>query len=303
MNPIKDFSELSTRLCELHIHKRVVVVCAHDLHTQYAIQRAAREGFASFILVGDTDKLVVFPELKELSDRIKYVDVKDGADAAAEEAVRIVRCGEADILMKGIINTDNLLHAVLNKNHGLMVAGRVLSHLAVVKIPTYHKLLFIIDAAVIPKPTYSQFIAEIKYAVDVCNRFGISQPRIALLHCVEKVNSQFPHTLDYQEIVQKAKQGDFGDVIVDGPLDLLISCDKESAAIKGVHSPIDGEADVLVFPNIESGNVFYKSVSLFAKADMAGTLQGTNCPVIVTSRGDSGETKFNSLAMACLTSK
>ncbi len=302
MEPIKDFNDLTTALRTLGIHKHVAAICASDAHTQYAVQRAVKEGFATFTLIGNEDFLTPYPELKQMKDKIRIIDIKS-ADDAAVEAVRMVRAGEADLLMKGIINTDNLLHVVLNRKDGLMPAGKVLSHLAAVKIPTYHKLLFVTDAAVIPKPTYSQFIAEIKYAIEACHKFGIMRPRIALLHCVEKVNSQFPHTLDYEEIVAKAKNGDFGDVIVDGPLDLLISCNKECAAIKGVKSPIDGDADVLIFPNIESGNVFYKSVALFANAEIAGALQGTTCPVIVTSRGDSKETKYNSLAMACLTSE
>ena len=132
--------------------------------------------------------------------------------------------------------------------------------------------------------------------------FGIEQPRIALIHCTEKVSAKFPHSLDYVNIVELAEAGEFGNVIIDGPLDVKTSCEKTSGNIKGIVSPIDGEADVLIFPNIESGNAFYKAVSLFSHADMAGLLQGPSCPVVLPSRSDSGLSKYYSIAMACLTS-
>ena len=217
-------------------------------------------------------------------------------------AVRIVREGGADILMKGIINTDNLLRAILDKEHGLLPKGKILTHLAVMQIPTYDKLLFFSDAAVIPRPTLQQRIEMIWYAIHTCRHFGIEQPRIALIHCTEKVSAKFPHSLDYVNIVELAEAGEFGNVIIDGPLDVKTSCEKTSGNIKGIVSPIDGEADVLIFPNIESGNAFYKAVSLFSHADMAGLLQGPSCPVVLPSRSDSGLSKYYSIAMACLTS-
>ena len=224
-------------------------------------------------------------------------------DEAARQAVRIVREGGADILMKGIINTDNLLHAILDKEKGLLPKGKVLTHLAVMQIPTYNKLLFFSDAAVIPRPTLQQRIEMIWYAIHTCHSFGIEQPRISLIHCTEKVSAKFPHSLDYVNIVELAEAGEFGNVIIDGPLDVRTSCEQASGNIKGIVSPINGQADVLIFPNIESGNTFYKSVSLFANADMAGLLQGPVCPVVLPSRSDSGLSKYYSMAMACLTCK
>ena len=140
------------------------------------------------------------------------------------------------------------------------------------------------------------------YAIHTCHHFGIEQPRIALIHCTEKVSAKFPHSLDYVNIVELAEAGEFGNVIIDGPLDVKTSCEKTSGDIKGIVSPINGEADVLIFPNIESGNAFYKAVSLFSHADMAGLLQGPICPVVLPSRSDSGLSKYYSIAMACLTS-
>lgn len=300
MESIKNFDQLTNHLKTLNRRKRVVVVCANDAHTEYAVLRALEEGFADFIMVGDSAVLEKYPALKEFSEHIQIVHIAD-PDEAAHEAVRMVRDGKADILMKGIINTDNLLRAILDKENGLLPKGKVLTHLAVMEIPTYDKLLFFSDAAVIPRPTLQQRIEMIEYAIKVCHQFGVEQPRISLIHCTEKVSPKFPHSLDYVNIVELAEAGEFGDVIIDGPLDVKTSCEQESGNIKGIVSRIDGQADVLIFPNIESGNTFYKSISLFAKAEMAGVLQGPICPVVLPSRSDSGLSKYYSLAMACLT--
>jgi phosphate butyryltransferase len=302
MEPIRTFGQLTAHLKSLHTRKRVVVVCADDDHTQYAVQRALKEEIAEFIMIGDERKLEKYPELNNYAEYIQKVNVED-SDEAAREAVKIIHRGDADILMKGIINTDNLLHVILNKEEGLLPHGKVLTHLSVMQIPTYHKLLFFSDAAVIPRPTLQQRIEMIWYAIHTCHHFGIEQPRISLIHCTEKVSSKFPHSLDYVNIVELCEAGEFGNAIIDGPLDVRTSCEKASGTIKGIVTPINGDADVLIFPNIESANCFYKAVALFAHADMAGLLQGPICPVVLPSRSDSGLSKYYSLAMACLTAK
>ena len=297
MEPIRNFDQLTAHLKTLNRRKRIAVVCANDPNTEYAIARALDEEIAEFLMIGDSAILQKYPSLQKYPEYVKTLHIED-PDEAAREAVRIVREGGADILMKGIINTDNLLHAILDKEKGLLPKGKILTHLAVMQIPTYDKLS---DAAVIPRPTLQQRIEMIWYAICTCRRFGIEQPRISLIHCTEKVSAKFPHSLDYVNIVELAEAGEFGNVIIDGPLDVRTSCEQASGDIKGIVSPINGQADVLIFPNIESGNAFYKSVSLFAKADMAGLLQGPICPVVLPSRSDSGLSKYYSIAMACLT--
>ena len=294
MEPIQNFAQLTAHLKQQNRRKRIAVVCANDPNTEYAITRALEEGIAEFLMIGDSAILEKYPALKQYPDYVKTIHIED-SDEAAREAVRIVREGGADILMKGIINTDNLLHAILDKEKGLLPKGKILTHLAVMEIPTYHKLLFFSDAAVIPRPTLQQRIEMIWYAIHTCHSFGIEQ-----IHCTEKVSAKFPHSLDYVNIVELAEAGEFGNVIIDGPLDVRTACEQASGDIKGIVSPINGQADVLIFPNIESGNAFYKSVSLFANADMAGLLQGPICPVVLPSRSDSGLSKYYSIAMACL---
>lgn len=300
MKPIRNFDQLTDHLKTLNSRKRIAVVCANDPNTEYAIARSLKEEIAEFLMIGDSAAIEQYPTLKQYPEYVKIIHIKD-SDEAAREAVRIVREGDADILMKGIINTDNLLRAILDKEKGLLPKGKILTHLAVMQIPTYDKLLFFSDAAVIPRPTLQQRIEMISYAIHTCHHFGIEQPRVALIHCTEKVSAKFPHSLDYVNIVELGEAGEFGEAIIDGPLDVRTACEQASGDIKGIVSPINGQADVLIFPNIESGNAFYKSVSLFAKADMAGLLQGPVCPVVLPSRSDSGLSKYYSIAMACLT--
>lgn len=303
MNPIQNFQQLTSYLKSLNHRKRVAVVCPHDPHTEYAVKRALEEGFAEFLLVADKRYVHRAEVIRDEYPSFVKVYEADNMDVAARKAVELIRSGEADVLMKGIINTDNLLKAVLDKEKGLLPKGRVLTHITLAQIPAYPKFIFFSDSAVIPRPTYEQFRAMILYAVSVCHHCGLEEPRVALIHCSEKVNEKFPHTLEYVKLKADAVDGVFGQMQLDGPMDVKTACDLHSGDIKGLSSPVVGNADVLIFPNIESGNTFYKAVSLFARADMAGILQGTVCPVVVTSRSDSSISKYYSLALACITEK
>ena len=300
MEPIQDFSSLVSRLRAMKERKRVVVVCPNDPHTEYVIIRSLREGFADFLLVADTPHLINAEYIRnQYPDHVKVFEASS-PDVAAQEGVLLVREGHADVLMKGIINTDNLLRAVLNKEHGLLPKGRVLSHVTVAEIPTYKKLLFFSDAAVIPSPSLEQFDAMIRYNVAVCRKLGIDTPRIALIHCTEKVSEKFPFSLDYVTLKERAEAGAYGDVYLDGPMDVKTACDAHSGEVKGISSPVVGHADMVLFPNIIASNTFYKTLALFGDANMAGMLQGPTAPVVVPSRADSGNSKFYSLALACV---
>ena len=251
MEPIQDFAGLICRLRSLKERKRVVVVCPNDPHTEYVITRSLHEGFADFLLVADTPHLLNSEYIRlQYPDHVKVYEATS-PDKAAQEAVSLVREGHADVLMKGIINTDNLLRAVLNKEHGILPKGNVLSHITVAQIPMYKKLLFFSDAAVIPRPTLEQFEAMLRYDLEVCRRMGIEAPRVALIHCTEKVNEKFPHTLDYVTLKERAAAGAYGNMYLDGPMDVKTACDAHSGEVKGISSPVVGHADLLIFPNIE----------------------------------------------------
>ena len=258
--------------------KRVAVVCAHDASTRYAVEKGKEMGFIEPIYVDGDDK-----------------------EECARRAVALCKNGEADILMKGLINTDVLLRAILDKEKGILRPGHVLTHVAMAEIPKYEKLLFLTDAAVIPVPTPAQRRQQIQYVNYVCHGLGIEEPRISLIHCAEKVSAKaFPYTTDYLDIIAEAQTGKFGRCIIDGPLDLKTSLDSVSLREKGIHSIIDGQADALIFPDIVAGNVFYKTLTLFGYAKTAGVLEGTQCCCVVPSRADSPDSKYYSLALAAI---
>ena len=294
MKAIENFEELVAYLAGGMEPKRVAVVCPYDESTQGAVKKAMDEGFIKPILVGDPK--LMGGALKEVP-RLKAADDDD----AAAKAVELVRQGMADVLMKGMLNTDNLLRAVLNKETGILQKGKVLTHLTCAQLPQYDKLLFMSDVAVIPHPTKEQREQQLRYLLRLCRSMGIREPGVALLNCSEKVDERhFPHTVEYRELVDRAKKGDFGACIVDGPLDLKTSLSSRALKKKGLSSPLRGHADALIFPDIQAGNVFYKTITLFCQATTAAILAGPDVPVVLTSRADDVESKFYSLALACV---
>lgn len=301
MEPTVDFKALPQRLRSMAKCVTVAVACPADAHTEEVIERSISEEFAKFILVAVEHNAAVAERLHaKYPDRTAIILATD-VDDASRKAVAEVRQGRAQVLMKGTVNTDNLLRAVLNKECGLLEKGHVLTHIAVAEIPGLQRLLFFTDAAVIPYPTTEQFHAQLGYIADTFRSVtGNDCPRVALTHCTEKVSEKFPLTLSYEELKKEAREGAFGSIEVDGPMDVKTACDAESGAIKGIASPVVGNADILIFPDIEAGNTFYKAITLFAHATVAGMLAGTTAPVVVTSRADTVESKFYSLATACM---
>lgn len=300
MKTLSDFSFIEQRLRERCSRTTVALACPHDSHTEYVIERALAEGFADFVL---TTSSLLSERMQGVADRyahrLRLIGCADAVEAS-RAAVAAVRSGDATVLMKGTVNTDVLLKAVLDKQCGLLEPGHVMSHITMSHIPAYGKLLMFSDAAVVPRPTLEQFDSIVRECAAACRRFGVEEPRIALTHCTEKVNPKFEHTISYTEIKARAQRGDYGSVVVDGPMDVKTALDAESSRIKGIASPVAGCADVIIFPNIESGNTFYKTITLFADAQTAGWLAGTTVPVVVASRADSEESKYYSLALACL---
>ena len=278
MKKIQCFDELVDYLKDSRRQRRVAVVCGRDESTSEAVRRAQDAGFAEPVFVDDDD-----------------------VDAAAARAVALVREGKADVLMKGLLNTDNLVKAILSKDTGILPRGNVLTHIVCARFPQYDKLLFMTDVAVIPYPTASQREQQLRYLLALCRRMGIEMPRVALINCSEKVNAKhFPVTVEYRELAEKAQEGTFGPCIVDGPLDLKTAMSPQALKKKGLHSAVEGRADALIFPDIQAGNVFYKSITLFCEAQTAAILQGPQVPVVLTSRADSVDSKFYSLALACV---
>lgn len=298
-----DFHTLAEQLRNSERRRRVAVARPMDDHTVEVVERCLAEGIASFVLVCDAESKESARSIASKHEQHVALVSAENAEDCARKAVAEVREGHADVLMKGTLNTDVLLRAVLDKHSGLLEKGRVMTHITVADIPEYSKLLMFSDAAVVPRPTMEQFEAITKYDVEVFRKLHgeHSYPRIALIHCTEKTSEKFPHTLCYAELKCLAESKRFGNAVIDGPMDVKTACDAESGKIKGISSPVVGNADILIFPNIEAANTFYKTITLFAHAKTAGMLCGTTAPVVVASRADSAESKYCSMVLACTT--
>ncbi len=297
---IRSFDQLVEKVVSSGKRSRVAVAWAQDEITAGALARGIELGFIHPVMIGLKHAIEEICKTASIDlNRVTIIDVPDEM-TAAETAVRMVRNGEADIVMKGLVGTDKFLRAVMNKETGLLPAGSVMSYACAIELPQYHKLLFVTDTAVIPFPNLEQKIAMAKYSIALAKAFGIEKPAIALIGASEKVSNHFPNSLDYKEMCRMASEGSFGDCIMDGPLDLFLATDPESVRIKGVPTPINGDADILLFPDLESCNPFYKGLMRFAGGELAGLIQGTTKPVVVMSRSESENSKFYCVALAAL---
>jgi len=280
--------------------KTMVVVCANDEHTITAVSEAVVQNIVKAVLIGDEAKIrSVCHELKIDIKQFTIIHQPD-EDLAARLAVEMINRGEGDILMKGLISTDKFMRAILNKEKGLTDQGKVVSHVTLIENENYHKLLIVADVAVIPLPDLNQKVQIIGYLVEVANRLAIDLPKIAVIAPSEQV---LPSIVSTTEAALLAKMNDRGQIlgcIVDGPLALDVAIDSESAAIKGLKSPVAGDADCLLFPNLESGNVFYKVNTKLARSESAAVMVGARVPVVLASRGDSARVKLLSIALGAL---
>jgi len=283
--------------------RRVAVAAGHDENTIQAAARAAAEDIANVTLVGDQARIEALCQEFDLDAGVfTVVDEKDEAQAGAE-AVRMVRAGEADVLMKGLIGTDKYMRLILDKEKGLLPSKAVLSHVTVLDVPAYRathdKLLIVSDVAIIPDPDLPTKLKITRYVIDAAHAFGIAEPKVALLAATEKVNPKMPACVDAAIITQMNRRGQLAGAVVDGPLALDVATSPEACEIKGLRSPVEGAADCLVFPNIETGNVFYKGMTILGGAKLAAAVVGTTAPCVLTSRADSEESKFLSIALGC----
>ncbi len=301
MTTIRSLDELIAALRDAP-SRRVAVAAGHDPNTIQAAARAAAEGVAEVTLVGDGARIDALCTELDL-DRSGFEVVDEPEVLAAGETARdLVREGRADVLMKGLIGTSDYMRLILDKERGLLPKGAVLTHLTVMELPAFlerhGKLLFVSDVAIIPLPDKETKKKILRYCVDAAHSFGLARPKAALIAASEKVSLKMPATGEAAEITADAAD-EFPDAIVHGPLALDVAISPEACAIKGLDTPVGGAADILVFPNIESGNVFYKSGTLLSGGRLAAAVVGTTAPCVLTSRADSEESKFLSIAFGC----
>jgi len=260
---------------------------------------AAREGLIAPILVGPVAKIAEVARAAGIDiGTARVVDVRDSR-AAAAKAVELVRLGEAELVMKGSLHSDEILAAVIAKETGLRT-GRRLSHAFLMDVPTYHKALIVTDGAINIAPTLEDKVDICQNAIDLARSFGVERPKVAILAAVETVNSKMPATIDAACLCKMAERGQIKGGLLDGPLAFDNAISREAAQIKGIRSEVAGDPDILLAPDLEAGNMVAKQLSFLANADSAGLVLGARVPVILTSRADSLRSRIASCAVAVL---
>lgn len=298
---VKNFNDVYNTLGTKGICKRLVVAWGVDSHSVEAAYKAVEMGFVSATLVGDASAVSgVCASLGLDEGKFTVVDEPNELKAVSK-AVQMVHDGEGDVLMKGLCSTDKFLRAILNKETGLLPPKGLLSHVSVVENPNYPKLMFFSDMAVVPQPDFRQKVKISGYLLNVARSFGIDRPKIAFLAASEQMLDSMPACIEAAMLAKMCDRGQIPSCIGDGPLALDVCIDAESVEIKKLRSEVAGDADCLLFPNIESANVFWKTNSKLCKGvRQAGMLVGTTAPCILASRADSVDTKLNSIAEAVM---
>ena len=289
------FSALKSRLQHLS-PREAVVAAAHDEHTLQAVFAARRDGLIRPILVGRRNEIrSIARSLGEELSPEQIVDAQDDLECAAR-SVALIREGKGDILIKGMLQTGTLLKAVVHRETGIR-ASQVMSHVAILDVPRYHKLLFITDGGMVVAPNLEQKGHILKNAVDFCRFLGYERPKAAALCAVETVNPAMPETGDALSLKEAGERGEFGPCIVEGPISLDLATDREAALVKGYHSPVAGDADILLVPAIAVGNVLGKALYGLAGGQMAGVVLGAAVPITINSRGATPEEKYYSILL------
>ena len=284
--------------------RRLVVAYGQDSHTLEAVNDAIEAGIVEATVIGDPKEIEKVCKAEGI-DMSRFTVVAESVDVnCVRMAVQMVSEGKGDVLMKGLVSTDKYMRGILSKEFGLVPPKGVLSHVTVMEIPAYHKLLTIGDVAVIPYPDFAQKTAMAKYIIQTAKNLEIEVPKMACLAPSEQLLPNVQSSVEASLIAKMGERGQLGTKVdIDGPLALDVAINKEAAQTKKLNSTVAGDADCLLFPNIDAGNVFFKACTKFAGAELAGMVVGAKVPCVLTSRGDSRKTKMYSIALACLSAK
>jgi phosphate butyryltransferase len=278
---------------------RVAVAAAAEREVLLAIAEAQQAGIAKATLVGDVAAIRrLQAELKLDLGHARLVDEPEPKRAAVQ-VISLAAQGEVDVVAKGQIKTDELLSAALRREGGIRERN-LLTHVGVFEIPRMSRLIYISDSGVVLYPDIYQKLEIIQNVVDVARCFGLEMPKVAILSATEDVHPSMPGSIDALALSRMAQQGSIEGAVVDGPLSLDVAIEPHAAAVKGVQGPVAGQADILIVPNVESGNIMAKSIQYFARGRMAGLVVGARTPILISSRADTAETRFFSMAMAAL---
>lgn len=277
--------------------KRVAVAAAEDINVLEAIYAAKTNGICDPLLVGDSKKIRENAEKFSIDLTGTEIIEEKNPSNASRICVKLIREGKAHIMMKGLVSTADFLRAILDKENGLR-CGNLLSHIGFFDPKKYHKLIAVTDAAQNVAPTLEDKISIVNNAVNMFNNLGIVKPKIAVLAAVEAVNYKMPACVDAAIITMMNKRGQFKNAIIDGPLAFDVAVSKEAAEHKGLVSEVAGDPDLLLTPDIEAGNILYKSFTYIGGASVAAVILGATAPIVLTSRADTEKSKMMSLALA-----
>lgn len=284
--------------------KRLVAAWAVDNHTISAVHLAVEKGIVDATLVGDEKMILDVCKSEGFNPKSFTIVHNPDELKAIAQAIDIINAGEGDILMKGLCSTDKYMRTILNKERGLLPPKAVLSHVSVLENPNYHKFIILSDMAVIPLPDFKQKIAIANYLVKTAQSLGIAKPKVAAIAATEQMLDGMTACVEGALLAKMADRGQIKNCYLDGPLALDVALSKEAAEIKKLESPVAGDADCLLFPNIESANVFYKVNSqLCVGVKQSAMVVGAKVPCVLSSRADSIDTKLNSIALAALSAK
>lgn len=295
---LRDFEDLiQKKLLNREAKKRVAVVCADEDHTLEAVVKAYKDGLVEPVLIGDKRKLDYMLSDLGCNDKLEIIP-----SASVDESVRIfvdlAKQGQCQAVMKGKIDTKVLMKAVVDKENGLNI-GNIMSSVVFISIPNYPKLLAFTDAAILVRPDFEQKKGMLRNALYALRKLDYVNPKVAILCPVDKVNPKMQETLDAQELTNLGAAGEFGDCTIYGPLSYDLAVSKEAARIKGVTSEVAGDADLVLVPELNTGNALIKSLIYSAQGVGGGVVLGAKIPVIVSSRASTFEEKYWSIAVAC----
>jgi len=298
MEPIRNLEELKMIARELP-SKRVVVVRADEVETMSAIGSAVKEDMVDAVLIGPEKGVREAAEKADFDlNGVEIIHAEDDK-AASIKGVEIIRAGRADVIMKGLVATSSFLRAILDREKGIRGPG-VLSHVAAFEVSGYHKLLIITDAAMNIAPDFDQKVAMLKNAVIVAHALGIEHPKSTYVCAKEVPYEKMPCTMEAARMKELADAGEFGDIIFDAPLAMDLAVSSEACRIKKIDSPVGGDVDIMVLPDIEAANVLYKSLIFVSGGELGAVIMGADNPVVLTSRADSAESKLCSIVLAAV---
>lgn len=295
MSPIRNFAQL----LEGALHrgpKRVAIVGAGQRETLHAARMARGMGLAHCILIDDPQRLHLVAEEQGIDlSGMSIIEERDMVEAAYK-AVALIHAEEADLVMNGRALPVELMKAALDKETGLRI-GKIISDVSIFEIPDFDRLIFVSDVAIVVTPTLAQKVAIVQNAIDTAIELGVEQPKVAILAATEMVNPEMPANMDAANLSKMAERGQIRGGIVDGPLAIDNAISVKAAEMKGIRSQVAGRADILITPDVESGNILAKAIAYFARGHMAGVVVGGQCPIVMPSRSDPPEQKLISLAL------